>query len=121
MTSQALSRHSKRIKRSKPYSKHLRKITKLKLALLLRSRRHRRMFAAKWPLCNNSVAWPTLKHLNSKQWRDDLNHNLQEMYAGNCWGVPSFKLTDDDGGNPFYVWGQDRMWLIQEEIAKRSS
>ena len=26
------------------------------------------------------------------------------------------KLTDDDGGNPFYVWGQDRMWLIQEEI-----
>lgn len=61
------------------------------------------------------------KHLNSKQWREDLNHNLQEMYEGNCWGVPSFKLTDDDGGNPFYVWGQDRMWLIQEEIAKRSS
>ena len=43
------------------------------------------------------------------------------MYAGNCWGVPSFKLIDDDGGNPFYVWGQDRMWLIQEEIAKRCS
>lgn len=61
------------------------------------------------------------KHLNSKQWKKDLNHNLQEMYAGNCWGVPSFKLTDDDNGNPFYVWGQDRMWLIQEEIAKRCS
>ena len=61
------------------------------------------------------------KHLNSKQWKKVLNHNLQEMYAGNCWGVPSFKLTDDDGGNSFYVWGQDRMWLIQEEIAKRSS
>ena len=61
------------------------------------------------------------KYLNNKQWKKDLNHNLQEMYAGNCWGVPSFKLTDDDGGNPFYVWGQDRMWLIQEEVAKRSS
>ena len=61
------------------------------------------------------------KHLNNKQWKKDLNHNLQEMYAGNCWGVPSFKLTDDDGGNPFYVWGQDRMWLIQEEIVKRCS
>ena len=61
------------------------------------------------------------KHLNSKQWKKDLNNNLQEMYAGNCWGVPSFKLTNDDGGNPFYVWGQDRMWLIQEEITKRSS
>ena len=61
------------------------------------------------------------KHLNSKQWKKDLNHNLQEMYAGNCWGVPSFKLTDENGENPFYVWGQDRMWLIQEEITKRSS
>ena len=61
------------------------------------------------------------KHLNNKQWKKALNHNLQEMYAGNCWGVPSFKLSDDDGGNPFYVWGQDRMWLIQEEVAKRSS
>ena len=61
------------------------------------------------------------KHLNNKQWKKDLNNNLQEMYAGNCWGVPSFKLTNDDGGNPFYVWGQDRMWLIQEEITKRSS
>ena len=61
------------------------------------------------------------KNLNSKQWKKDLNNNLQEMYAGNCWGVPSFKLTNDDDCNPFYVWGQDRMWLIKEEITKRSS
>ena len=30
-----------------------------------------------------------------------------------------FKITDQDGGNPFYVWGQDRMWLLKEEIFKR--
>ena len=24
-----------------------------------------------------------------------------------------------DGSNPFYAWGQDRMWLIKEEINKR--
>jgi len=33
-------------------------------------------------------------------------------------GVPSFKITDEDEGNPFDVWGQDRMWLLKEEIFK---
>ena len=53
-------------------------------------------------------------------WRKILENNLQEMYEGNCWGVPSFKLTDKNNKNPFYQWGQDRIWLIEEEIIKRS-
>ena len=64
--------------------------------------------------------WPTIsKDLNTKGWRKVLDDNLKDMYAGNCWGVPSFKITDSDGRNPFYVWGQDRMWLLKEEINKR--
>ena len=64
--------------------------------------------------------WPTIsKDLNTKGWRKVLDDNLKDMYAGNCWGVPSFKITDSDGSNPFYVWGQDRMWLLKEEINKR--
>ena len=64
--------------------------------------------------------WNIIKSdLNTKQWKHDLDVNLKDMYAGNCWGVPSFKVTDEDGSNPFYVWGQDRIWLIKEEIAKR--
>ena len=59
------------------------------------------------------------KDLNTKKWKKVLDDNLKDMYAGNCWGVPSFKVTDEDGNNPFYVWGQDRMWLIKEEINKR--
>jgi hypothetical protein len=43
------------------------------------------------------------------------------MYQGNCWGVPSFKITNEDGSNPYYVWGQDRMWLLKEEINRRLS
>ena len=31
------------------------------------------------------------------------------------------KITDLNDENPFYVWGQDRMWLIKEEIYKRIS
>ena len=59
------------------------------------------------------------KDLNTRRWKKILNDNVEDMYAGNCWGVPSFKITDQDGGNPFYVWGQDRMWLLKEEIFKR--
>ena len=64
--------------------------------------------------------WQTIKKdLNTKYWKKVLNDNVEDMYSGNCWGVPSFKITDQDGGNPFYIWGQDRMWLLKEEIFKR--
>ena len=64
--------------------------------------------------------WNIIKSdINTKQWKHDLDLNLKDMYSGNCWGVPSFKVTDEDGSNPFYAWGQDRIWLIKEEIAKR--
>ena len=64
--------------------------------------------------------WSIIKNdLNTKQWKHDLELNLKDMYSGNCWGVPSFKVTDEDGSNPFYAWGQDRIWLIKEEMAKR--
>ena len=64
--------------------------------------------------------WGKIKgSLNNPEWKKILNDNLKDMYQGNCWGVPSFKLTNPDGSNPFYVWGQDRMWLIKEEIFKR--
>ena len=64
--------------------------------------------------------WSVIKKdLNTKRWKKILNDNVEDMYSGNCWGVPSFKITDADDSNPFYVWGQDRMWLIKEEIAKR--
>ena len=59
------------------------------------------------------------KKLGSNNWKKVLDNNLKDMYSGNCWGVPSFKVTDGNNDNPFYVWGQDRMWLLKEEIYKR--
>ena len=44
-----------------------------------------------------------------------------DMYSGNSWGVPSFKLTNFDNSNPYYQWGQDRIWLIENEIIDRLS
>ena len=64
--------------------------------------------------------WQEIKpHLNTSTWKKVLDDNVKDMYQGNCWGVPSFKITNADGSNPYYVWGQDRMWLVKEEIYKR--
>ena len=71
-------------------------------------------------ITNLDLDWSLIKKdLNSRKWKKVLDDNLKDMYAGNCWGVPSFKITDIDGNNPFTVWGQDRMWLLKEEINKR--
>ena len=71
-------------------------------------------------VCKLGLEWNEIKKtFKSNSWKKDLDSNLQEMYEGNCWGVPSFKITNEDGSDPFYAWGQDRMWLIKEEINKR--
>ena len=66
------------------------------------------------------LSWDEIKKdLGKRKWKKVLDENLNEMYEGNCWGVPSFKITDENYENPFYQWGQDRLWLIEEEIKKR--
>jgi len=66
------------------------------------------------------LSWENVStELNSDIWRTILKDNLEDMYSGNCWGVPSFKLTDEDGKNSFYQWGQDRLWLIENEVIRR--
>ena len=57
------------------------------------------------------------KHLDTDDWKDELEKNRLIMYEGNSWGVPSFRLVDGD--KTFTTWGQDRIWLIEEEIIKR--
>ena len=57
------------------------------------------------------------KHLDTDDWKDILEQNRLIMYEGNSWGVPSFRLVDGD--ETFTTWGQDRIWLIEEEIIKR--
>lgn len=66
------------------------------------------------------LPWNDIREdLGSDLWKSILKENLDDMYSGNCWGVPSFNLTDENGENPFYQWGQDRIWLIEKEIIRR--
>jgi 2-hydroxychromene-2-carboxylate isomerase len=54
------------------------------------------------------------------QWREELELNRQTMFASGLWGVPSFRILGDDGQPTFCTWGQDRIWLVEQELRRRS-
>ena len=57
------------------------------------------------------------KYLNSNDWKEILEKNRLIMYEGYSWGVPTFRIVD--GEENFTTWGQDRIWLVEDEIIKR--
>jgi hypothetical protein len=40
------------------------------------------------------------------------------MYDGGLWGVPSYRLIDAKGDVQLEIWGQDRLWLVAQEIRR---
>ncbi|MEQ8486801.1 MAG: DsbA family protein [Pseudomonadales bacterium] len=46
--------------------------------------------------------------------------NLDAMLGAGLWGVPSYRVS---GGRPdaFACWGQDRLWRVETEIARRAA
>jgi len=56
-------------------------------------------------------------HLDSKNWESSFEKNRLAMYRVNCWGAPTFKLFHKRK-NILSTWGQDRIWLIEEELKK---
>ncbi|MGH7818793.1 MAG: DsbA family protein [Candidatus Binatia bacterium] len=65
------------------------------------------------------LSWGEAKRvLDGEGWREELEENRSAMFDTGLWGVPSFRLT---GGAlpPFATWGQDRIWVVEEEIRKR--
>lgn len=56
--------------------------------------------------------------LDGDTWREELEANRQEMLESGVWGVPSYRVRSE-GEPDFVVWGQDRIWLVEEEIVRR--
>lgn len=54
------------------------------------------------------------RQIGSEAWRAEAEANRAEMMALGIWGVPSFRVGDVTS------WGQDRLWLIEEELIKAS-
>ncbi len=59
--------------------------------------------------------WQTARSLlPDSSWRAWAENNRQAMYDLGLWGVPSFRYDSVS------CWGQDRLWLIEEQIHARA-
>ncbi len=59
------------------------------------------------------------QHLGESGWEDLLEENRLAMYQAGLWGVPSFRLLDEQGEQLLALWGQDRLWLFSREIQRQ--
>jgi 2-hydroxychromene-2-carboxylate isomerase len=58
------------------------------------------------------------KRIGQPGWEDELEANRLAMYEFGLWGVPSFRLLDENGEQVLALWGQDRLWLFAREIQR---
>ncbi len=59
------------------------------------------------------------EHLQDTAWQAMLEDNRLAMYAAGLWGVPSFRLLDPKGEEVLALWGQDRLWVVAQEIQRQ--
>jgi len=53
-------------------------------------------------------------------WESLLEDNLSEMLGAGLWGVPSFRVSGGTLTEAAAWWGQDRIWQVENEIARRA-
>ena len=51
------------------------------------------------------------KALKDESWRKVAEANREELFALGLWGVPSFRVNNNEAH-----WGQDRLWVIEQEL-----
>jgi 2-hydroxychromene-2-carboxylate isomerase len=65
------------------------------------------------------LSWQAAQPLiGDQEWVGLLETNRLAMYQAGLWGVPSFRLLDNNGKPVLALWGQDRLWLIAREIKR---
>ena len=61
--------------------------------------------------------WEEAKtELDSTNWTNETDKNRETLYKLGKWGPPTMSLSNSEGENLITVWGQDRIWLIEETI-----
>jgi 2-hydroxychromene-2-carboxylate isomerase len=67
------------------------------------------------------LSWEEARpHLDGDdKWREELEENRRALFDSGLWGVPSFRILDDGGEPVFCTWGQDRIWLVEQELRRR--
>lgn len=61
------------------------------------------------------------QRLDNRDWELELEKNVQDMIAAGSWGVPTLRLPPTATEPEFTLWGQDRIWRMEEEIFHRLS
>jgi 2-hydroxychromene-2-carboxylate isomerase len=62
------------------------------------------------------LSWPDAQAaLQDDNWRKEAEHNRSDLFALGLWGVPSFRVRD------VAVWGQDRLWAIEDELLRKDA
>jgi 2-hydroxychromene-2-carboxylate isomerase len=56
---------------------------------------------------------------HGEDWEAALQDNLNAMLAESLWGVPSFRVSGGNDNRAYVCWGQDRIWRVENEIARR--
>ena len=71
-------------------------------------------------IANAGLLWEaTHLHPDRGSWAQLLEENVNAMLGAGLWGVP--ELSHQQPGEPdFYCWGQDRIWRVEHELARRS-
>ena len=66
------------------------------------------------------IDWNTLQlAAQDTDWEAILEDNLRTMLESNLWGVPSFRISGGRNDRAYACWGQDRIWRLENEIARR--
>lgn len=60
------------------------------------------------------------KVLGKDGWQAELEDNVNAMLGAGLWGVPSFRVYGANDPTPYSTWGQDRLWRVETEIARRA-
>jgi 2-hydroxychromene-2-carboxylate isomerase len=68
---------------------------------------------------NAGLPWAEAREiLGDSDWEAEFEANRLAMYDFGSWGVPSFRLLDEEGNEVLGLWGQDRLWLFSREIQR---
>ncbi len=69
----------------------------------------------------SGFAWSDTKYcFTDDSWQQALENNRTAMYEFGNWGVPAYRLLDDDGNELCHAWGQDRLWYVAQKITEQS-
>ena len=56
------------------------------------------------------------KELDNDDWREEIEANRLMLYEVGKWGPPTMILKNRDNEVILSVWGQDRIWLVEEAL-----